>query len=83
MNDISEIDYADKYINIDTIILDETVKESNNIFILSCCDESMSDDLMMWRLYTQNAEGVNLKYHIYKRLIDYDYFYLEKRLNCW
>ena len=78
MNDISEIDYADKYINIETIILDDNIKESNNVFILSCCDESMSDDLMMWRLYAQNAEGVNLKYHIYKKLIDYDYFYLAK-----
>lgn len=78
MNDISEIDYADKYINLDTIILDNNVKESNDVFILSCCDELMSDDLMMWRLYAQNAEGVNLKYHIYEKLIDYDYFYLAK-----
>lgn len=78
MNDISEIDYADKYINLDTIILNESIKESNNIFILSCCDETMSDDLMMWRLYAQNAEGVNLKYHIYTKYIDYEHFYLAK-----
>lgn len=78
MNDISEIDYADKYVSTETIVLDDIVKESNNIFILSCCDESMSDDLMMWRLYAQNAEGVNLMYRIYPRHIDFEYFYLAK-----
>lgn len=78
MNDISEIDYADKYINIEPIVLDDIVKDSNNVFILSCCNESMSDDLMMWRLYAQNAEGVNLMYRIFPTHIDNDYFYLAK-----
>ena len=78
MNDISEIDYADKYVSTEAIVLDSNVKESNDIFILSCCDDSMSDDLMMWRLYAQNAEGVSLKYRVYPKFIDYDYFYLAK-----
>ena len=78
MNDISEIDYAEKYIGTRSCVLKQNIEEANQIFILSCCDETMSDDLMMWRLYAQDAEGVSLKYHVYKNVIDNDYFYLAK-----
>ncbi len=76
MNDISEINYADNYIAPVEFVLKESIEEGNRIFILSCCDESMSDDLMMWRLYAQNAEGVSLNYHIDNDKIDNEYFYL-------
>ena len=76
MNDISEIDYADKYIDTETCVLRKSIDEANKVFILSCCDETKSDDLMMWRLYAQDAEGVSLCYHLYSNKIDNDYFYL-------
>lgn len=76
MNDISEIDYADKYIDTETCVLRKSIDEANKVFILSCCDETKSDDLMMWRLYAQDAEGVSLCYHLYPNRIDNDYFYL-------
>lgn len=76
MNDISEIDYSDKYIDPETCVLRKSIDEANRVFILSCCDETKSDDLMMWRLYAQDAEGVSLCYHLYSNKIDNDYFYL-------
>lgn len=76
MNDISEIDYADKYIDTETCLLRKSIDEANKVFILSCCDETKSDDLMMWRLYAQDAEGVSLCYHLYSNLIDNEYFFL-------
>ena len=76
MNDISEIDYVDKYIDTETCVLRKSIDEANKVFILSCCDETKSDDLMMWRLYAQDAEGVSLCYHLYSNKIDNDYFYL-------
>ena len=76
MNDISEIDYADKYIDPEACNLMKSIDEANKVFIMSCCDETKSDDLMMWRLYAQDGEGVSLCYHIDTSKIDNKYFYI-------
>ena len=76
MNDISEIDYTDKYIDKKSSFLRNGINEANKVFILSCCDEEKSDDLMMWRLYAQDGEGVSLCYRIDPSKIDFQYFYL-------
>lgn len=76
MNDISEIFYTDKYVDIETYSLTNSIYEANEVFIMSCCDKSMSDDLMMWRLYGQDAEGVSLCYIVDPQRIDNDFFYL-------
>ena len=78
MNDISEIDYADKIIDRKSIFLRNSINEANKVFILSCCEETKSDDLMMWRLYAQDGEGVSLCYQIDKSYIDWEYYYLAK-----
>ncbi len=75
MNDISEIDYADKYIDRKTCFLSNAINEANKVYILSCCDDTKSDDLMMWRLYAEDGEGVSLCYNL-DTIIDNKYFYL-------
>ena len=75
MNDISEIDYADKYIDRKTCFLRNAINEANKVFILSCCDDTKSDDLMMWRLYAEDGEGISLCYNL-DSVIDNKYFYL-------
>ena len=77
MNDISEINYSDKVIDEKSYLVRNSINEANNVFILSCCDKEKSDDLMMWRLYAKDGEGVSLSYRI-SIPIDYDYFYLAK-----
>jgi len=66
MNDKTEIDYMDKYIqgfNINDIIIDKSkVQNANESFI--SCFSSKDDDLTMWRLYTNNGNGVCLEYSI-------------------
>lgn len=83
MNDKSEIDYADKYLygifskNKKTYI-STNVQEANQVFILSCCDDSNYDDLLMWRLYGQDAEGISIGYAINKGKIDFNKFFIAK-----
>ena len=83
MNDKSEIDYADKYLNHlinkdKKTITTLNVQEANKVFILSCCDDSKSDDLLMWRLYGQDAEGISIGYALNKDNIDFDKFFIAK-----
>ena len=72
MNDKSEIDFADKYINNKNITAysnenfhyEKEIESSNNCYILSCVSESKEDDLTMWRLYGDNAYGANIIFKI-------------------
>lgn len=76
MNDVSECYYADQYIakkkeeEPSTSILPAERKLLNNTYILSCNDLSMEDDLTMWRLYGDNCEGVCIKMHIEKDILE-------------
>ncbi len=58
MNDPTEVDYFDKYVNNGV----DKEKVDNNIFISSCC--LLEDDLTMWRLYGDDAKGVCLTFKI-------------------
>ncbi len=73
MNDRSECTYADTYIQRYNDV--ERPKQSlyeagveNRYFILSCMEESKKDDLTMWRLYGDETKGVNIIYHVDKKI---------------
>lgn len=74
MNDSSELDYADKYVKAVRNPIENSIKECNDIFITSTCEKSMSDDLLMWRLYAQNAEGVCLNLEIKEDIKDPNFY---------
>lgn len=74
MNDSSELDYADKYVQTVRNTLENTIKECNDIFITSTCEKRMSDNLLMWRLYAQNAEGVCLNMEIKEDVKDSNFY---------
>ena len=66
MNDKSEINFVENnfiYKNNKTNAT-EQIKNINNTFIMSCCDLKNKDNLMMWRLYGDDAKGVNLIFDI-------------------
>ena len=76
MNDSSEVDYADSYINVTRLSMNELIKEGNEIFITSACDVNKSDNLLMWRLYAQNAEGICMNLGINPKGLSDRNFYL-------
>lgn len=75
MNDKSEIDYVENFIykNNKKGDMDE-IKNINNTFILSCCDIKKKDNLTMWRLYGDDAKGVNLIFDIKNKDVNDFYF---------
>lgn len=74
MNDSSELDYADKYVNSVRNSIENSIKECNDMFITSTCEKKMSDNLLMWRLYAQNAEGVCLNMKIKEDIKDPNFY---------
>jgi len=59
MNDRSEINYVDRYLNNNLDlhqVIDSEVKYANKRFISSLTERK--DDLTLWRMYTDNASGV-------------------------
>jgi hypothetical protein len=60
MNDKSEIDYFDKKSNMKSSGL--SIRELNKTYISSC--SFLEDDLTMWRLYGDDAQGVCLVFEI-------------------
>ena len=64
MNDKSECYYFDEYIHGKGSHVDfyqqsnNTIKELNKYFIMSCSDISSFDRLTMWRMYADDAKGV-------------------------
>lgn len=79
MNDRTEIDFIDKYLAGEDInnrtMKDSSVKYANRRFI--SCFSGKSDDLTLWRLYTDNASGVCLEYKVNDAADNVD-FYLKK-----
>lgn len=83
MNDKSEIDYADKFMKFfisknKMPFFSTNMNEANRVFIISCCDESKCDDLLMWRLYGKDAKGASIGYALNKDKIDFDTFFVAK-----
>lgn len=82
MNDRSECYYVDQYLknnrprSISELSQDE-ISMLNSYFILSCSDKSLEDNLLMWRIYANEATGVCLNYHVNKEKINKP-FYLAK-----
>lgn len=77
MNDKGELVYADEMIGKKQCIPPKSkVKEDNDCFILSCCDEEKQDDLTLWRLYGDNAKGACLVYEVDENAIDNKHFFL-------
>lgn len=76
MNDKGELTYADKlagnFVYSDS---DENVAHNNNCFILSCCKMQKADDLTMWRLYGDNAQGCCVKYELDTNIVDNKKFF--------
>lgn len=67
MNDRGELTYSDKQIGNYIYSLNKSkVREDNNCFILSCCNKDKEDDLTMWRLYGDSAQGTCLCFDITK-----------------
>jgi hypothetical protein len=68
MNDKSEINYVDTYLNgIEKPLNKEhynTIKAINNRYITSCSQISRKDDLTLWRLYSDDAKGVCLVFQV-------------------
>lgn len=63
MNDKSEENYADNKVSFKGSG-GASLLENNNCFIMSLMPEEKSDDLTMWRLYGNDANGVCLNYEI-------------------
>lgn len=68
MNDKSEVNYVDRYLNGNETPYDKlhhnTISAINKRYITSCCSIDKKDDLTLWRLYGDNARGVCLVYDI-------------------
>lgn len=65
MNDKTEVSYVTDWVGNQNTPLD-SARDSNGCYILSCCDISQVDDLTMWRLYGNDANGVCLCYDVEK-----------------
>ena len=77
MNDKGETSYADKYVGYGAFSeSDSSIKENNDCFILSCCNEEMVDNLTMWRLYGNDGKGVCLEYEVDPNKIDNKEFFI-------
>lgn len=76
MNDKGETSYADKYVSYGAFANPlNIVKENNDCFILSFCNEEMVDNLTMWRLYGNDGNGVCLEYDVDSLKIDNKEFF--------
>ena len=77
MNDKGETSYADKYVGYGAFANStSTIRENNDCFILSCCEEEMADNLTMWRLYGNDGKGVCLEYDVDTSKVDNKEFFL-------
>jgi hypothetical protein len=77
MNDKGETSYADKYVGYGAFANStNTIKENNDCFILSCCEDQMADNLTMWRLYGNDGKGVCLEYDVDTSKMDNKEFFL-------
>ena len=88
MNDKSEVNYVEKYLNIDNerleVIDTPLIKEHhnkitaiNNRYITSCTNIKRKDDLTLWRLYADDATGVCLVFDVKKEHLN-KYILLQK-----
>jgi hypothetical protein len=74
MNDKSEVNYVDNYLNSGNGILNaekplskehhNTIIALNKRYITSCSNYKRKDDLTLWRLYSDDAKGVCLIFDI-------------------
>lgn len=73
MNDPFEISYADSKMSWYTEWNrgEVEIDIDNNIFILSCCSSDNMDNLLMWRLYGDDAKGACIEYTLDKTRIDF------------
>lgn len=64
MNDKSEVNYADDYLELSDGRTTYDKKKENTYFILSCVEEETQEQesLTMWRLYGDKTEGVRITY---------------------
>lgn len=69
MNDTSELHALNSILNPNITkrvlreeILPSIIKQDNDFFINSFCDNNKSDDLTMWRLYGDNGKGACLTF---------------------
>jgi len=78
MNDSREGEYADSmtpsYVNIGKN--DSVIELDNSVFMLSCSDMNVYDNLTLWRLYGDNAKGVCVSFHIDDSKIDNKKYFL-------
>lgn len=70
MNDPSEKNYADRMVGIET-----PEEDASSTFIISGCKIGTEEDLTMWRLYADDAQGACLNMVIKRDLLK-DGFYL-------
>ena len=68
MNDKTETDYVTNWVGNNNSSL-FTAKEANGCYILSCCDQSQSDDLTFWRLYGDDGNGVCINYKVNRDIL--------------
>lgn len=62
MNDKSEVNYADSYLEISSGKTEYDYRIENKYFILSCVEDDDDEKFTMWRLYGDNTRGVRLTY---------------------
>lgn len=78
MNDTTEPNYVDNYINSteDKVweMADESKKAINRRFIMSCT--TLKDDLMQWRLYGDDGRGSCISFKLNKNLIASEKFFI-------
>lgn len=68
MNDKTETDYVTNRVGNNNSSL-FTAKEANGCYILSCCEQSQSDDLTFWRLYGDDGNGVCINYKVNRDIL--------------
>lgn len=87
MNDKTEVNYVESYLNrgnneisIAKPLIKEhfnTIKAINDRFITSCTTIKRKDDLTLWRLYSEDAQGVCLIFDVKKNNLS-NYVFLQK-----
>lgn len=73
MNDRGEGQYVDEHIMSIQRTSPSSVDDKNRCFILSCMEDELEDNLTMWRLYGDDAKGVNYVYRVIPEAIG-DFF---------
>lgn len=78
MNDPNEGRYAESWMSWKMVNWRDEPKIDleNRYYLLSCSKSEMIDDLTMWRLYGDDAQGVCIVYDIQKELNKDWYFYI-------